>query len=139
MFNGDLDLSVIMTFVSTIGSLGYSNSFYFSVNNTFKNVFCLVFMPLYLYTIGRVYTNATNITIPFLRLLANLFTTIGPCLFGLVLVRFFPKLKPFFVKIAKPVTTIALLSFLLFILVAKYYAFFLVNWKQWLCKYNYYF
>jgi hypothetical protein len=97
-------------------------------------VLILVFMPIYLYTIGRVFTNATNITIPFIKLLANLFTTIGPCLFGLALVRCFPKLKPFFVKIAKPVTTFTLLSFLVFIFVAKYYAFFLVNWKQWLCK-----
>ena len=93
-------------------------------------------MPTYLYTIGRVFTNATNIEIPFFRLLMNLFTTIGPCLFGLCLVKFLPKIKPFFLKIAKPVTTFTILSFLVFILYAKFYAFLLVSWKQWLCMKN---
>jgi predicted Na+-dependent transporter len=89
-------------------------------------------MPAWLYTLGRVFTNATNIYIPFFRLILNLFTTIGPCLFGLFLVKLFPKLRPIVLKIAKPVTLFALLSFLALTLYVKYYVFYLVTWKQWL-------
>ena len=74
MFNGDIDLSVIMTFVSTICSLCLYLQSYLIF---YTRYFFLVLMPAWLYSVGRIYTNATNIYIPFLRLLANLFTTIG--------------------------------------------------------------
>ena len=92
-------------------------------------------MPAWLYSVGQIYTNASNIKIPFLKLLMNLFTTIGPCLFGLGLVKCHPNLKPHILKIAKPLTLIALISFMILTLYAKHYAFALVNWKQWICPF----
>jgi predicted Na+-dependent transporter len=93
--------------------------------------FLKVLMPAWLYTLGRLFTDATNIHIPFTRLLMNLFTTIGPCLFGLALSKCFPKLKSIVLKIAKPSLLIFLLCFLSFTIYVKYYIFALVNWKQW--------
>lgn len=112
LFNGDIDLSAIMTFVSTLGSL--------------------FLMPIWVYTLGSVFTDAANIKIPFLNLIVNLFITIGPCLFGLCLSRIFPKIKKFVLKIAKPFTLLAVLSFLAFTIYVKLYVFSLVKLGQWL-------
>jgi predicted Na+-dependent transporter len=101
-----------MTFVSTLASL--------------------VVMPAWLYTLGSIFTNAANIKIPFSRLIINLFITIGPCLFGLTLSHFFPKIKKFVLKIAKPFTLLTVLSFLVFTIYVRFYVFTLVELRQWL-------
>jgi predicted Na+-dependent transporter len=89
-------------------------------------------MPIWLYTLGGVFTTAANIQIPFSRLVINLFTTIGPCLCGLLLSKFFPKLKPTFIKIVKPLMIFTLLSFLALTMYARFYVFYLINLRQWL-------
>ena len=73
----------------------------------------------------------TNINIPITRLLLNLLNTIVPCLIGLALSRFFPKLKPIVLKIAKPFVISFILTFLTFTTIVKYYVFTLIHWKQW--------
>lgn len=112
LLNGDIDLSAIMTFVSTLGSL--------------------VLMPAWLYSLGRVFTSAANITIPFSKLVLNLFTTIIPCLIGLSVSRCFPKIKPIILKISKPLILFVVITFFLLTLYVKYYVIYLVKWKQWL-------
>lgn len=86
-------------------------------------------MPVWLYSLGRIFTNATNIYIPFVKLIMNLFTTIGPCIFGLCLLKCFPKIKPIVLKIAKPITLFTLLSFLGLTIYVKYYVFYLFTWQ----------
>ena len=89
-------------------------------------------MPAWIYTVGQVYMKRANLAIPFIGLLGNLFITIGPCLLGLLLGYFLPKLKEFFQRIAKPFTLITLLSFLALVLYTKWYAFGLFEWQYWL-------
>jgi hypothetical protein len=89
-------------------------------------------MPAWIYTLGRVFTVSTDISIPIPRLLINLLNTIVPCLIGLGLSRCFPNLKPTVIKIAKPFVIIFLLTFLAFTIIVKHYVFTLVHWKQWL-------
>lgn len=89
-------------------------------------------MPAWIYSLGRIFTVATNINIPISRLFINLLNTIGPCIFGLLLSKCFPKLKPIVIKIAKPFVLSFVLIFLTFTIIVKYYVFTLVQWKQWL-------
>ncbi len=89
-------------------------------------------MPAWLYTLGRVFTQKTNIDIPFTGLIFNLLLTIVPCLFGLFLSKCFPKLKIKLMKIVKPALITLLLIFLVLMVYVKYYIFTLIRWKQWL-------
>jgi sodium/bile acid cotransporter 3/5 len=88
-------------------------------------------MPLWFYTVGRTLSRKAEISIPFMRLIYNLLMTIFPCLFGVFLSRRFPQIKVFFMKYAKRVVLILIISFLSIILIAKYYVLRLVTWQQW--------
>ena len=115
IFNGDIDLSVIMTFASTLSSL--------------------FVMPAWFYTLGKLLTDQANIKIPFLRLTSNLLFTIAPCLIGLVLTHFFPKLRQFALKIAKPLSIFSLITKLSLLVYTKYYIFSLIRFRQWLAAF----
>ena len=89
-------------------------------------------MPAYVYTLGTYYSKQTTIELPFIKLVLNLCITVLPCLIGMVLSHFFPKLKVIFIKIAKPFTFIVLLTFLCLALVTKFYTFVLLKWYHWI-------
>jgi predicted Na+-dependent transporter len=89
-------------------------------------------LPAWVYSLGRVYSDRANISIPFTGLLVNLFATITPCLLGLLLAHFFPRVKAFCYKIAKPVTFIVLLSHLVMVFASKFYMVRLVRTINWL-------
>ncbi len=73
-----------------------------------------------------------EISIPLMRLILNLLLTICPCLLGVLLSRKFPNLRRFFMKYAKKIVLVLIVSFLLIIFIAKYYVLRLVTWQQWL-------
>ena len=83
---GDLDLSVLMTFASTVTSL--------------------VFMPAWYYSLGSLITseNETKIEIPFRALITNLLISIIPCLIGVLIVKKYPSVKEKSIKAAKPIS-----------------------------------
>lgn len=89
-------------------------------------------MPLWMYTLGRRVSNKAEITIPIWKLVLNLLTTIIPCLIGLALSHRFPILKVFFMRVAKKLVVILIISFMLVTFAAKYYVFSLVTWEQWI-------
>ena len=89
-------------------------------------------MPLWMHTLGRRISYKAQITIPISKLVLNLLTTIVPCLIGLLLSQRFPILKEFFMRIAKKLVVILIISFLLVTLAAKYYIFNLVTFEQWI-------
>ena len=97
-----------------------------------KLCFFKAMLPAWLYSVGSVFMRQANLTIPYNRLAANLFITIGPCLIGVTVSHFVPKAKAFFEKIAKPFTMVALLSFLTLVFITKWYIFLLFEWKYWL-------
>ncbi|CAF0933343.1 unnamed protein product [Brachionus calyciflorus] len=112
LFNGDLDLSAVLTFVSVLSSM--------------------VMMPLWIYTLGRVFSTKAQIKIPILGLFANLMITIVPCLIGLAINLRFPKFKKYALKIAKPFTLVFLITFLVLAFIAKFYSFKLLKMRHWL-------
>lgn len=89
-------------------------------------------MPLWMYTLGRRISYNAEISIPISKLVLNLLTTIVPCLIGLILSQRFPILRIFFMRIAKKLVVILIISFLLVTLAAKYYIFNLVTLQQWI-------
>lgn len=111
MFNGDIDLSAIMTFVSTVSSL--------------------FMMPLWILTLGKTFTDKAHLKIPFMRLISNLLFTIVPCLLGMFLSRRFPKFKKLMLKITKQLVLTLIVSFFAITLASKFYIFKLITWQQW--------
>jgi hypothetical protein len=89
-------------------------------------------MPLWLYTLGKMFTTAAAIEIPFLSLIGNLFLIIVPCIAGIFVVKYYPKAKNVVLKIAKPLILFVLISALGLTIYSKYYVFQLINPRQWL-------
>lgn len=89
-------------------------------------------MPLWVYTLGNVLADEANIHIPFYGLIGNLFITIVPCIVGLLLNVFIPKMKPKVVKIAKPLAILNIISIVAFMLYVKAYIFKIIRIKDWL-------
>lgn len=88
-------------------------------------------MPLWMFTLGQTLSDSTRVIIPFSRLVLNLLSTVVPCLIGLILTHFFPKLKAFFIKITKPFVIVLIASFLVITLITRYFIFELITWQQW--------
>ena len=115
LLNGDIDLSISMTFASTIASL--------------------FLMPAWFYGLGKALTteNESTIEVPFIALFSNLLLTIGPCLLGFFLVTKFPSLKNMAIKISKPFGLFGVVSVVIFSCVVKYHIYNLITIKMWLC------
>ena len=109
---GDLDLSAVLTFVSTCASL--------------------FVLPAWVYTLGRVFSVEADIQIPMFRIFANLFITIGPCLVGFAINMFAPKVRVFVKRIAKPFMFVVLFSFFVLVIVTKIRSYMFIRWQHWL-------
>ncbi|CAF5052855.1 unnamed protein product, partial [Rotaria sp. Silwood1] len=73
LFDGDVNLSAVMSFVSTASSF--------------------VMMPLYFYTIGRIYMRELSISVPFLGLLRSLALVVLPYSIGIGISHCSPKTR----------------------------------------------
>jgi predicted Na+-dependent transporter len=91
-----------------------------------------VVLPVWVYTLGRVYSNRANLTIPFVGLLMNLLATIVPVLLGMLIAYLAPRVRAFAFKIAKPLTFVVLFSHLIMVFASKFYMVVLVRWINWL-------
>lgn len=129
IFNGDIDLSAILTFVSTMSSIGTFYYLNFKFNKDCLNK--IVMMPLWFYTLGKKIYIKAEIKIPFFKLILNLLFTIVPCLLGLILAQKFPNLKKSLMKYAKKIIGFMVISFIVLNLVSKFYVFKLITWQQW--------
>ncbi|CAF3806969.1 unnamed protein product [Rotaria magnacalcarata] len=87
IFEGDVKLSAIMSFVSTASSF--------------------IMIPLYFYTIGKLYMDELSIHIPFLGLVRSLALVVIAYSIGIALSSFFPKLRVFVTSIMKPMVPYA--------------------------------
>ena len=104
IFDGDLNLSVFMSFASTIASF--------------------FMMPIWLYTLGQyAYLRELKIHIPFFNLAQSLLTIIGPIGVGMLLVYFVPKVRPIVERIVKPTLLLLIGYFFVFGAFVNYYLF----------------
>ncbi|UJR18266.1 hypothetical protein I4U23_005169 [Adineta vaga] len=104
IFDGDLNLSVLMSFASTLASF--------------------VIMPLWLYTLGtHAYLRHLKMHIPFRGLMKSLATIVVPLCIGMIIAYFLPKIKPFFKRIVKPVLILLMIYFFSFGTYVNFYLF----------------
>jgi predicted Na+-dependent transporter len=107
LFDGDVNLSAVMSFVSTTASF--------------------IMMPLYFYTLGKIYMDELSIKVPFLGLARSLALVVVPYGIGIAISHFRPKTRPFVEKLIKPMMICLLLFFLTFGLVVNWYLFKMID------------
>lgn len=108
ILKGDLDLSLFVTFASTVAALGM--------------------MPLWLFTIGKTLVSET-IQIPYMNIMISLVSLIVPVLIGVMIHRFLPKVAKFLIRLVKPASALFLLYVCTFGLYVNSFMFKLLNWK----------
>lgn len=114
IFNGDVTLSVTMTFISTIASIGM--------------------MPLWVFLLGRHMSPETGaLSIPFGNIVSSLVGLAVPLAVGMLIKRFKPKWALKLSKYIKPVTLIVIVTILVLSVTVNRYIFLLMTWQALLC------
>ncbi|KAH7701593.1 P3 protein-like protein, partial [Aphelenchoides avenae] len=112
IFDGNLDLSISMTFVQTIGALGM--------------------MPLWIYTLGRTFFSQ-RVQVPLLRILQSLLFLLIPATCGMIFIHYKKHLLTRFTRWIKVITWFMTVFFTVFGIYANLYIIFLFNWRVVLC------
>jgi sodium/bile acid cotransporter 3/5 len=84
-------------------------------------------MPLYFYTLGKVYTDELSISVPFFELARTLAFVVIPYSIGIIISHKCPKSRPFVKKLIKPIMIALLLFFTTFGIVVNYYLFLMID------------
>ncbi|KAI1297203.1 Ileal sodium/bile acid cotransporter [Halotydeus destructor] len=110
LWKGDVDLSVTMTFVSTLASLGM--------------------LPLWLFTLGSHLLEQGNVTVPYLNLFISLFALIVPLAIGLALQKYKTSWALYLrTKVLKPFTVVVIIISVGGGILTGYYVFELMTWS----------
>ncbi|XP_035215145.1 P3 protein-like, partial [Stegodyphus dumicola] len=109
LFNGDVNLSVTMTFISTIAALAM--------------------MPLWIFTLGASLFRDRNATIPYVNLAGSLILLTLPIGIGLLIQQYSPRLSKISRKIIKPFTLICVAVGISVGLYANSFVFSLFTWQ----------
>lgn len=107
IFDGDVNLSAVMSFVSTTASF--------------------IMMPFYFYTVGRIYTDDLRITVPFFGLARSLVMVVVPYGLGILINHFIPKVGETVAKMIKPMMIGLMLFFLTFGVFVNWYLFQMID------------
>jgi len=103
LFDGDVNLSAMMSFVSTASSF--------------------LLMPLYFYTLGRLYMDELKINVPFIALTRSLTTVAIPYSLGIGISHWFPKVRPIVQRLIKPMMICMVTFFVTFGFTVNWYVF----------------
>ncbi|RWS25211.1 sodium/bile acid cotransporter-like protein [Leptotrombidium deliense] len=103
IFKGDLNLSITMTFISCIASLGM--------------------MPLWLYTLGKTITKTVKLEVPFTNLVISLVTLTSPIFVGILVKYFKPKCAEYVRKVIRPLTFVIVIAMIILLFVTQYFMF----------------
>ncbi|UXI19586.1 RNA-binding protein [Sarcoptes scabiei] len=110
LVKGNLNLSIAMTFLSTLLSIG--------------------FMPIWLYTLGRTIFEGTTTSPPF----RNIFTTLASMVIflgiGLLIKRFFPRIANIARRILAPFSGMMIIFIIVFGTYSNFYMFRVMNFKM---------
>lgn len=108
LLNGNLDLSITMTFISTLASLGM--------------------MPLWIFTLGKTLFDGTT-RIPFTNIFISLVSMVIPLGIGLMIQRFLPKAAKLGRRILAPACILMIIYIVAFGTYANLYMFKLFSWR----------
>lgn len=109
LLDGNLDLSITMTSVSTLASFGT--------------------MPLWLFTLGRVIFENGDLTVPYSEITTSAAALIIPLIIGFLIKRYMKKVGDFLTKIVKISSVILLVFIGIFILTINFYLLELFTWQ----------
>ncbi|XP_055343853.1 ileal sodium/bile acid cotransporter-like [Paramacrobiotus metropolitanus] len=109
LLEGDTNLSITMTFLSTALALGM--------------------MPFWLFTLGRSLFGNLQIRIPFSNILTSLIALTGPLAIGVLIRRYRPQWANQAVKCIRPFTILMMLFIFTFGVYANLYMFYVMNWR----------
>lgn len=94
LLNGNINLSISMTTISTLAAFGT--------------------MPLWLFLLGQRIFYAANISVPYGRVALVASTLLGPLCVGILIQKFFPRLASFLVRILKMLSLIFIILIVIF-------------------------
>ncbi|XP_023222731.1 ileal sodium/bile acid cotransporter-like [Centruroides sculpturatus] len=109
LLNGNLNLSLTVTFINNVLALGM--------------------MPLWLFTLGRSLFVTTNVSGPFRNICVTLISMIVPLGIGLLIQKFFPRVGKFLKRILAIVSGVIIIFIVMFGIYANLYMFKLFSWK----------
>ncbi|GIY42087.1 hypothetical protein CEXT_589681 [Caerostris extrusa] len=110
ILSGNLNLSITMTFISTLAALGT--------------------IPLWLFTLGKTIVDGTSIVVPFKNILISLASLMIPIGIGLLIQRKFPKVAARSKRLLAPVCIVLLICIIVLASVANSYIFFMLTWRM---------
>ncbi|XP_055934870.1 ileal sodium/bile acid cotransporter-like [Argiope bruennichi] len=110
LLGGNLNLSITMTFISTIAALGT--------------------IPFWLFTLGKTIITGTKIVVPFQNIIASLASLMIPIGIGILIQRRFPKVAARSKRILAPVCIILLICIVVLASIANSYMFYLLTWRM---------
>ncbi|KFM58135.1 Sodium/bile acid cotransporter 5, partial [Stegodyphus mimosarum] len=108
LLNGNLNLSLTMTFISNLAALGK--------------------MPLWLFTLGRSLFSGIATEVPFMNILLTLISMLVPLGVGLAFQKWLPRVAKFCRRILAPVSIAMILFIIIFGTYANLYMFKLFTW-----------
>jgi len=109
LLNGNINLSVTMTFVSSIVALAA--------------------VPAWAYGLGRVITADSTLVIPFRNILMVLLALVVPCGIGLLINRYLPKVASVLRRVLKPWSVILFIFIVAFGIYTNMYIWRLLTWE----------
>ncbi|XP_037069295.1 ileal sodium/bile acid cotransporter-like [Pollicipes pollicipes] len=109
LFNGNINLSVTMTFVSSLAAFAT--------------------VPGWVYCLGRFITANTTLVIPYRNILTVLLSLIVPCGIGLLINRFLPKVADVLRRVLKPWSVILFIFIVGFGIYTNMYIWRLLTWQ----------
>lgn len=109
LMDGNINLSILMTTISTLAVFGT--------------------MPFWLFTLGSTIFDRANLGVPYLRITVTALSLLVPLAVGLVIQRFWPRLGKFLVRILKPLSGFFIIFVVVFGVVVNLYMVQLVTWQ----------
>ncbi|GAB0098846.1 sodium/bile acid cotransporter [Sergentomyia squamirostris] len=109
ILNGNINMSVLMTTVSTLAAFGL--------------------MPLWIFTLGKTIFDQGNLIVPYERIGSFALALVVPLAVGIIIQRYFPRLTRILVLVLKPFSTLLILFIVIFAIVTNLYLFELFSWQ----------
>lgn len=109
LLNANLELSLTMTSICTLGAL--------------------VMMPIWLFTLGRVIFQQGDLAVPYARILMYAASLLIPLTIGFLIRKYLMRLGLIMKKILKPFTTVLTVATMALALAAHWFIFKLFTWK----------
>lgn len=109
LLGGNINLSVVMTTISSLAAFGM--------------------MPLWLFTLGRTIFQRAELGVPYARIIEMSAGLLIPLAIGLLIQRFMPRTTKVLVRILKPVSLILILFIVIFAIITNLYIFQLFSWQ----------